>query len=203
MFLFLGHRLCLYWSIQQSTWLLDIDRCKSASIELWLSTSCMLTSLFISCFLQSEELLPLFFLFIVWFIKRHRFILQYAFFCWNNHWQVERIGDLCNDNADSRHPGDERGLKFLYKSEKELQVLQWRASSASRVHLIHPCCRQLYLAKEMHFHPHYSISPNDLALFRQHCAAVLEDESSVQEYSATASHESNDIHCEGVESWYS
>ena len=58
----------------------------------------------------------------------------------------------------------------------------------SHVHVVHPCFLQLYVAKELHLHPHYSIAPTDLDLFRSHCFQVLEDEHDYIEYTADQSY---------------
>jgi hypothetical protein len=57
--------------------------------------------------------------------------------------------------------------------------------------MIHPCQRQVYSAINLHAHPHFSISPNDVGLFRKHCITVLDDESNLVEYSASKSYESD------------
>jgi hypothetical protein len=63
------------------------------------------------------------------------------------------------------------------------------SDSIARVHLVHPCRRQLYAIKDLHGHPHYSISPDDLSLFRKHCSLLLDSDSSLVEYSASLSHD--------------
>jgi hypothetical protein len=67
------------------------------------------------------------------------------------------------------------------------------SASIRRVHLIHPCRRQLYCVKNLHSHPHYQIRPRDLRLFLKHCTAVLPDDSAVIEYSPSLSHDTDDF----------
>jgi hypothetical protein len=68
------------------------------------------------------------------------------------------------------------------------------SDSISRVHLVHPCRRQLYAIKNLNGHPHYSISPDDLSLFREHCSLILDGGvSSLVEYSPNESYDDNDF----------
>ena len=67
------------------------------------------------------------------------------------------------------------------------------SDSISRVHLVHPCRRQLYAVKNLNGHPHYSISPDNLSLFREHCSLILDEKSSLVEYSANYSYDDNEF----------
>jgi hypothetical protein len=86
--------------------------------------------------------------------------------------------------VQSSYPG-----KTNFKYQGGLHPLH--SDSIERVHLVHPCRRQLYAMKDLHGHPHYSISPYDLPLFRKHCSLILDSDSALVEYSASLSHDAD------------
>ena len=67
------------------------------------------------------------------------------------------------------------------------------SDSITRVHLVHPCRRQLYAVKNLNGHPHYSISPDNLCLFREHCSIIFDDISTLVEYPANNSYNDDEF----------
>jgi hypothetical protein len=94
------------------------------------------------------------------------------------------VQEMKTEFVQSTSPG-----KTNFKYQGGLHPLH--SDSIERVHLVHPCRRQLYAVKDLHGHPHYSISPDDLPLFRKHCSLILDSDSALVEYSATLSHDAD------------
>ena len=61
----------------------------------------------------------------------------------------------------------------------------------SHVHVIYPSARQLYVARDLHLHPHYGIAPADIVKFHLHCNAILDGKDSLIEYPASHSYTTN------------
>jgi hypothetical protein len=96
------------------------------------------------------------------------------------------IQEMKSDFVKSLDPG-----KRNFKYQGGLHPLH--SDSIHRVHLVHPCRRQLYAVKDLYGHPHYSISPKNLSLFRNHCTSILDKPSSLVEYSGSSSNIGDDF----------
>ena len=96
------------------------------------------------------------------------------------------IQEMKSEFVQSLDPG-----KWNFKYQGGLHPLH--SDSIHRIHLVHPCRRQLYAVIDLYGHPHYSISPNSLSLFRKHCSSILKKPSSLVEYSGSSSNIRDDF----------
>jgi hypothetical protein len=61
-------------------------------------------------------------------------------------------------------------------------------TSIKCVHIVHPSERQVYVVRDLHMSPHYSIAGQDLDQFRRKCKTKLSPKAAFVEYASTQSH---------------
>ena len=95
---------------------------------------------------------------------------------------------LIIEEMDSDYQGVEEARKNL-NYLGGLHPIHW--PWIKRVHLVHPCSRQLYVVVNLDYCLHYSIAAKDLDQFRHHCSCILNNNSNFIEYGAGKSHTSD------------